>query len=90
MSKVTSKFQVSIPRVLASKAGIQIGDELEWEVSSGSLRARPAIRARPGLSRAERLHLFDDATAREKDRSRKQQLPASGERGWTREDLYRR
>ncbi len=37
MSKVTSKYQVSIPKSLAEKIGIQVGDELEWEEAAGIL-----------------------------------------------------
>ena len=58
MSKVTSKHQVSIPKALAARAGIRVGDELEWEHAAGTLRVR--------------------------------RLPRSGNRGWTRDDLYRR
>ena len=42
MSKVTSKYQVSIPKILAKKVGIRVGDELEWEEAAGTLRARAA------------------------------------------------
>ena len=35
MSKVTSKHQVSIPKALAARAGIRIGDELKWEHAAG-------------------------------------------------------
>ena len=40
MSKVTSKFQVSIPKALAERIGIRVGDELAWEDAAGTLRAR--------------------------------------------------
>ena len=42
------------------------------------------------VSVAERLRLFDAATARQAARQRRRRLPRSGNRGWTREDLYRR
>ena len=90
MSKVTSKHQVSIPKALAARAGIRVGDELEWEHAAGTLRVRLRAAAAAQVSVAERLRLFDAATARQAARQRRRRLPRSGNRGWTREDLYRR
>lgn len=90
MSKVTSKFQVSIPRALAQKIGIRVGDELAWEDAAGSLRARVAAAPRPRLSVAERLRLFDAATSRQAARDRVRRWPRGKGRGWTRENLYTR
>ena len=90
MSKVTSKHQVSIPKALAASAGIRVGDDLEWEHAAGVLRVRLAVPAAAGISVAERLRLFDAATARQAARQRRRRLPRSGNRGWTREDLYAR
>ena len=89
MSKVTSKYQVSIPKALAARIGIRVGDELEWEEAAGSLRARAAKSSKAGFSVAERLRLFDAATDRQTKRQRAQSLPRARNRGWTREDLYR-
>ena len=88
MSKVTSKYQVSIPKALAAKIGIRIGDELEWEEAAGTLRARAAAMPKTGFPISERLRLFDAATARQAKRARR--LPRGKSRGWTREDLYPR
>ena len=90
MSKVTSKYQVSIPKALAEKAGIRIGDELEWEEAAGTLRTRAATAPKTGFSVSERLRLFDAATVRQEKRERAHRLPRGNSRGWTREDLYRR
>lgn len=90
MSKVTSKYQVSIPKALAEKVGIEVGDVLEWEEAAGTLRARAATRPKAGFSVSERLRLFDSATARQEKRARARRLPRGNSRGWTREDLYRR
>lgn len=39
----------------------------------------------------ERLRLFDDATRRQREReARNPPMPEEADRGWTREDLYRR
>ena len=88
MSKVTSKYQVSIPKTLAEKIGIRVGDELAWEEAAGTLRARAATLPKAGFSVSERLRLFDAATVRQEKRARR--LPRGNGRGWTREDLYRR
>ncbi len=88
MSKVTSKYQVSIPKTLAEKIGIRVGDELEWEEAAGTLRARTATLPKAGFPVSERLRLFDAATARHEKRARR--LPRGKSRSWTREDLYRR
>lgn len=90
MSKVTSKYQVSIPRALAERIGIRIGDELAWEDAAGTLRARVATAAKARMTLNERLRLFDAATARQEERDRKRRLPRGKGRGWTREDLYTR
>ena len=90
MSKVTSKYQVSIPKSLAEKAGIRVGDDLTWEEAAGTLRARITTSARVGKSLDERLRVFDAATARQAARERKRRLPRLKVRGWTREDLYTR
>ena len=92
MSKVTSKYQVSIPKALAERIGIRVGDELAWEDAAGTLRARvaTAAKAKAGMTLRERLRVFDAATARQAARERKQRLPGAKGRGWTREDLYTR
>ena len=90
MSKVTSKYQVSIPKALAERIGIRVGDELAWEDAAGMLRARIATVAKARMTLRERLRLFDAATVRQVDRDRKRRLPRGKGRGWTREDLYTR
>ena len=90
MSKVTSKYQVSIPKALAEKIGIRVGDELAWEDAAGTLRARVATAAKVRMTLRERLRLFDAATARQEERERQRRLPRGKGRGWTREDLYTR
>jgi len=90
MSKVTSKFQVSIPKALAEKIGIRVGDELAWEDAAGMLRARVGAVPKAQFPVRERLRLFDAATARQAGRQRARRLPRVKDRGWTREDLYAR
>ena len=90
MSKVTSKYQVSIPKALAEKIGIRVGDELAWEDAAGSLRARVAAASKARLSVDEKLRVFDAASARQLVRERKRRLQRRKGRGWTRDDLYTR
>jgi AbrB family looped-hinge helix DNA binding protein len=89
MSKVTSKLQLSIPKALADQLGLRPGDEVRWVAEGRSLRLLPGQSA-PSLPTDERLRLFDDATARQHGRQRGRRLTRPTERGWTREDLYRR
>lgn len=92
MSKVTSKFQISIPKAIVNEAGIRVGDELVWERAGADLRLRLASEPSRRLTTSERLALFDSARTRQKSRERKhvakRALAPANERGWSREDLY--
>lgn len=91
MAKVTSKLQVTLPKRIAEAHGIAPGDRIEFESSGEDIRIVTEGGKRSALSREERVRLFDEATRRIEQRSK--QLPESnqpGQRGWTREDLYRR
>ncbi len=91
MAKVTSKLQVTVPKVLAQQYGIRPGDEIEWQAAGDAIRiVRAGLRPAP-LSTAERVRLFDRATARQKQRESGRRGPKrSRTRGWTRAGLYRR
>jgi bifunctional DNA-binding transcriptional regulator/antitoxin component of YhaV-PrlF toxin-antitoxin module len=87
MAKVTSKLQVTLPKALAERYAIEPGDEISWEAAGDAIRVVPARRSRPDP--AARLKLFDQATARQRERDARAVVhPAK--RGWTREDLYDR
>ena len=90
MAKVTSKFQVSIPKALAEQLHIRPGDDIEWRITGGELRIVHADASRP-LSRERRLELFDLASQRQAARNKlhRPKRPSSP-RGWTRDDLYDR
>jgi AbrB family looped-hinge helix DNA binding protein len=93
MSKVTSKLQVTIPKAIAEQYGIEPGDEIEFQAAGPTIRVVPPKgRWRPRLSLEERLRLFDEASARQREREAKMELPAEApkDRGWKREDLYER
>jgi AbrB family looped-hinge helix DNA binding protein len=97
MSKVTSKLQVTLPKVLADQLGIRPGDDIEWEVAGDVMRVIPASKKKRSTtkdSRSLRLRLFDHATRRQKQREKSlsPELLRSAKtgRGWIREQLYTR
>lgn len=91
MSKVTSKYQVSVPKALADRFGIAPGDDLVWEAAGDALRVRVAEpRAAYALDDRERLRLFDAATRRQAERQGARNLEPARDRGWTRGDVYDR
>ena len=93
MAKVTSKLQVTIPKVIAGEYGIEPGDEIEFQAAGDVIRVLPPRRRHGArLSLDERLRLFDRSTARQEEREKRMQLRAESpdERGWRREDLYAR
>ena len=94
MAKITSKFQVTVPKRIAEHYGIEPGDEIAWEKAGDAIRIVPA-KAVTGVSPAtisERLRLFDRATQRQTQRERDGVKTAETKpaRGWTREELYER
>lgn len=89
MPKVTSKLQVTIPKALADQAHIQVGDELDCELVANVLIFRPR-RHGPLPTAAERLALFDATTAEFDRKAAMWTGPPPTDRGWTREDCYRR
>ena len=90
MAKITSKYQVSIPRTLADQLAIKPGDDIHWRIAGEELRITP-VRPRQRLSIEERLQRFDEVTRRLEARPQKlQRVADAADRGWTREDLYDR
>jgi AbrB family looped-hinge helix DNA binding protein len=97
MSKVTSKLQVTLPKVLADQLGIKPGDDIEWEIAGDVMRVIPQSKKQRNTtkdSRFLRLRLFDHATRRQKQREKSfpPQLLRCAKvgRGWMREELYTR
>ena len=90
MAKVTSKLQVTLPKAIAVAHGIKPGDEIEWASAGEVIRILPAGGSRKVLNAAERLRLFDLATARQEKRQRGRRVVKTRERGWTRAELYER
>jgi AbrB family looped-hinge helix DNA binding protein len=88
VAKVTSKFQVTIPKALAERFGIQPGHEVQWAGAGESIRLTPKSAGKNQPDVRERLELFDQATARHSGRQRKRVTKKPRSRGWTREELY--
>lgn len=90
MAKITSKYQVSVPKAIAEQYGLRPGDEIEWVAAGDVIRVIP-----PGQDLVEdpvesRLRLFDEATKRHETRIAGTRRKQPRSRGWTREDLYDR
>jgi AbrB family looped-hinge helix DNA binding protein len=67
MSKVTSKLQLTVPKVIADRYGIRPGDELEWMAAGESIRielGRSPSTAVQQLTPEEKLELFDRGSER--------------------------
>ena len=90
MAKVTSKFQVTVPKAIAEKYAIRPGDEIAWVPAGDVIRVIPAGKATPSDGRESKLHWFDQATERHRRRTASRKMPAGNGRGWRREDLYER
>jgi AbrB family looped-hinge helix DNA binding protein len=89
MAKITSKFQVTVPKTIADRYNLRPGDEIEWTPAGDVIRVVPTRTKTPSDDPAARLLLFDQATERHRRRPGARKLP-SRDRGWTREDLYSR
>lgn len=90
MGKVTSKLQVTVPKLIADAFGIRPGDEIGWVAAGDVIRVLPG-RAKRQPATADRLKVFDQATERQRQRQRGRAAgKASRSRGWTREELYQR
>lgn len=95
MSRVTSKRQVTIPKVIAEQYGIRRGSELQFLPAGDSIRVHVIDEPKPAdpEALALRLRLFDATTQRQRARDARVLEavgPPTTERGWRREDLYDR
>jgi AbrB family looped-hinge helix DNA binding protein len=90
MAKVTGKFQITLPKALAERCGIRVGDDLELRPVGRSIQIDKRARRDVSDLRRDRLAHFDQATTRQRARERTLPRTATRSRGWTREELYRR
>lgn len=90
MAKVTSKYQVTLPRAIADEFNIRPGDDIDWIAAGDVIRVIPAGKPVRGDDREARLRLFDQVTERLRRRRGRSPARQARSRGWTREDLYSR
>ena len=95
MSKVTSKYQVTLPKKIADSFSIRPGDEIDWVPAGDVIRVIPHGQRPHDLDPAVQLRIFDQATERHRrrpDPPPREPDPDRGwsRRGWSREDLYGR
>jgi AbrB family looped-hinge helix DNA binding protein len=94
MAKVTSKYQVTVPKAIAEKYHIRPGDRIDWVPAGEVIRVIPPGKLAVPQSSESQLRVFDQATERHRKRAatpaatRTARKPRG--RGWTREDLYER
>ena len=91
MPKVTSKYQVTVPKAIADQYKIRPGDDIDWVAAGDTIRVIPGGVQTTPEDPETRLRLFDQATERHR-RPRTSKLKATRprDRGWAREDLYTR
>jgi AbrB family looped-hinge helix DNA binding protein len=90
MAKVTGKLQITLPKALADRCGIRVGDELEIRGVGRSIQIDRRARQDSNVLVADRLAQFDSATRRQRARQTGRARVSARSRGWTREDLYTR
>ena len=90
MAKVTSKYQVTVPKKIAERYGIRPGDDIDWVAAGEVIRVIPPAKRVIPENRESQLRLFDQATERHRRRPSARPATQPRERGWTREDLYER
>ena len=88
MSKVTSKYQVTLPKEIVDSYGIRPGDEIDWVADGDVIRVIPPGKRAGAIDRETQLRLFDQATERLRKRSVTPQKKQPRDRGWSREDLW--
>ena len=90
MAKVTSKYQVTVPKAIAERYSIQPGDDIDWVPAGEVIRVVPSGKRKEADDRESKLRLFDQATERHRRRTFVRKAKPSQDRGWRREDLYGR
>ena len=90
MAKVTSKYQVTVPKKIAEKYHIRPGDDIDWVAADEVIRVIPPGKQAAVQSRESQLRLFDQATERHHKRPSARAAGRPPGRGWKREDLYQR
>src|SRR6266849_1210610 len=68
MAKVTSKFQVTVPKKIAERYGIRPGDDIDWVAAGEVIRVIPPTKQVIPENRESQVRLFDQATERHRRR----------------------
>ncbi|NBB80839.1 MAG: AbrB/MazE/SpoVT family DNA-binding domain-containing protein [Verrucomicrobia bacterium] len=92
MSKVSTKYQITLPRDLARSHHILPGEDVVFEEAGSALYLRRGPAETNADSVEGRLASFDRASQRQEARNRAYpaSLKSSAGRGWTRDELYQR
>jgi bifunctional DNA-binding transcriptional regulator/antitoxin component of YhaV-PrlF toxin-antitoxin module len=90
MARVTSKYQVTVPRKIAEAYHIRPGHDIDWVPAGDVIRVIPPGKQEVKQDREAQLRLFDQATERHRKRPRARAAEKRRDRGWKREELYRR
>jgi bifunctional DNA-binding transcriptional regulator/antitoxin component of YhaV-PrlF toxin-antitoxin module len=90
MAKVTSKYQVTVPKRIVEQYAIRPGDNIDWVAAGEVIRVVPPGKPAIPENRESQLRLFDQATERQRRRPGAPPASPPRERGWRREDLYGR
>lgn len=90
MTRITGKFQITLPKRLVDAYGIRVGDEVEIIAAGESIAILPARAIATAMPAQERLRHFDQATKRQESRQQPEPVVPAKDRGWTREDLHTR
>jgi len=90
MSKVTGKFQITLPKRIVDTYGIKVGDDIELLPAGDRVFLVPARARTDATDTREQLVYFDRATERQRKREKSRTVVPGDDRGWRREDLYRR
>lgn len=94
MSKVSSKYQITLPRSLARAHQIVPGEQVIFEEAGSALylRREQEDTGANKVKGMERLKRFDLASARQESRNQtwSPTIAPASDRGWTREELYQR
>ena len=88
MAKVTSKYQVTVPKKIADKYNIRPGDDIEWQPAGESIRVMLRTHQTSPDDRETRLRLFDESTERIRRRALARPAREPRDRGWKRADVY--
>ena len=91
MARLTSKYQLTLPRAIARRIGLTPGDEIDCEAAGDMVRVKPKVVSRTeGFSITDRMVLFDLASERIRHRAHSGLATGENARDWTRDDLYER